>query len=245
VDSQNLFPLLNNYLFAAEASSDDHPDSELPWSPEGALSIFPNAGLAVARAGGRLLVCGRGGTVKLWEGQSLVYEDCGYLIEDAGQRWTSQTQEGFAALGPPPDVSERLLEARVLAPFCRVPPSRMAPARFLGFRAFMLTFGRLHRVALWLKWLLVRVLIKRTPEHPAALDRRILFDRDGTLALEDHISGASVRIQPVARQVPIHMGSARYADSEDALGARLQPIAPRAVRSGEFARSWTLRKGGG
>lgn len=217
-DQWNLFPLLNNYLAAAEAAVLLDGAGPLPWHESDARRVFDKAGLVVARGGERLLVAapGRGGALKVWriaDGR-LEYEDCGYALDYHGQPFATQ----FAS----PWTSDSGPNGLILSSDCAfqsVPSVRFTPLTFIGFRGFSLSMGRSAAAARWLKQLLVKVLIKKRSQAPGSLRRRISFGVDGHLAVEDAIVGAQAKPAPLARHVPIHMGSARYTDWIDALGA--------------------------
>lgn len=235
MDAWNLFPLLNNYLFALDAGSELRSPPPLPWAAGEACRVFPNAGLVVASAGGRLLAAGpsMGGALKLWEasGGRLVYEDCGYATRDGGNFAVSQAPSAWEY---PPRANG--LAITVKAAFRSIPKTRFSPWTFLGFRGFTLTFGRLPLLARLLKDLLVAVLIRRRKPGAARLDRRILLEPDGTLVVEDRLTGLSDDAIPLGRHVPFHMGSSRYADLDDWLGPEIPPPPAQAAAGRGSAR---------
>ncbi|MBF0323887.1 MAG: hypothetical protein HQL42_02340 [Alphaproteobacteria bacterium] len=223
MDPWNHFPMLNNYLLAAERAAELDGAPDLPWQADGASRVFPECGLAVAHAGGRLLAAapGQGGAAKLWDSGTgtLLYEDCGYLVRQGNKAFTSQTPGEFQT------VAGDGLTLECESGFAAVPATRFDPWRFMAFRLFMLTLGRWPVLARRIKELLVFVLIRRRRPHPAKLKRRLCFAAGGDLVIDDRVTGAAVAPEPVARQVPIHMGSARYGDLEDWLGPALSPPA--------------------
>lgn len=242
MDAWNQFPLLNNLLFAADAAGPLTAEGPLPWQAEGASALFPAAGMAVVHRPGRVVAVGgrTGGVVKVWEpGGALVYEDCGYAVRRGKAALSSQgtstvtfdrAEDGTLAIG-------------VQAAFKTLPATRFTPVTFLGFRLFTLTVGRMPALARWLKMLLVKVLIHARPNDGLMLDRTITILPDGRVVIDDRLSGADAEPQPLARQVPYHMGSSRYADTLDQCGARLAP--PPAVAEGgrRYRRSVTVPSG--
>jgi hypothetical protein len=237
MDAWNLFPLLNNYLFAIDHAGELSNAPALPWQADGAEAHFPRAGIATARRGGRVLVVapGLGGTLKLWEAASgrLAYEDCGYATAE-GSGWAvsqgpsewRRGEDGFAF--------------EVTAPFARLKPIRFGPWRFVAFRLFTTTVGRAPPIARALKNLLVRVLIRGASRHPARLDRAIRFLPDGVLEVEDSLTGLAGTPVALARHVPWHMGSARYGDLADQAGAAIACPAPVVEAGGRARRSLRL-----
>jgi hypothetical protein len=241
MDAWNLMPMFNNFLFAAEAAGTlPGTTPDLPWMTAPCRKIFPRAGLAVAREGARLFVAGLnlGGTVKLWNTASgaLLYEDCGYGLRSGRRFFSSQTAASPAMLS---DDGAPDLRFRVEATFSAVPRVRFGPWRFMAFRSFTLTLGRLPAMAKAIKQLLVKVLIRGKTTHAARLVRTVTFRAGGELLIEDELSGLDAPVLALARQVPIHMGSARYADLVDWLGAQTECPPVEIVQAGRARR--TLR----
>ncbi|HEX3877169.1 MAG TPA: hypothetical protein VHW24_09295 [Bryobacteraceae bacterium] len=236
MDAWNIFPVLNNYLFACDAAGDLSAAPRLPWQDHAGWNIFERAGLAVGCAGGRLLVSGLslGGACKLWDASrgALIYEDCGYALVGPQARLSSQSASSWTV---EKDINGEL-RFRLMAPFTPVPSLRFGPWRFLAFRAFTLTIGRLPVVARGLKGLLVRLLIRRKAPHAARLERCIAFDAQGRLRIEDEVRGLERPAVAVDRQVPFHMGSARYADFPDWLGAEIRCPEPQYQPPGRLWR---------
>ncbi|HEX3943024.1 MAG TPA: hypothetical protein VHW69_02945 [Rhizomicrobium sp.] len=236
MDAWNLFPMLNNYLFACDAAVDLSAAPRLPWQGNQAGKIFDRAGLAVACNGGRLFVAGLslGGGCKLWDMSrgSLIYEDYGYALTGSQASVSSQSESTWRL----EKNIDGELHLRITAPFTGVPALRFRPWRFLAFRAFTLTIGRIPIVALRLKALLVRLLIRRKVPHAARLERSIAFDAQGRLIIEDNAAGIDRPAVAVDRQVPCHMGSARYADLPDWLGAEIRCPEPQYQPPGRLWR---------
>jgi hypothetical protein len=221
MDAWNMLPVLNNHLFAAEAARPLTSPPPLPWQQPGCSRVFTRAGIGAARAGQRVLIAGLslGGVVKLWDAASgsLVYEDCGYALFSTGRPFCSQAY----SLWTQEQAGEGNIHFHVVASFAAVPSMRLRPWRFLAFRTFMLTLGRLHIVARGLKQLLVALLIRRKSPHSARLQRSIEFDREGRLTITDRLIGLNGTPVAVDRHVAFHMGSARYADVCDWMGAQV------------------------
>lgn len=220
MDAWNQFPLLNNLVAAIDNADDDLAAADLPWCADGARAVFAAAGLAVAHAGGRIFVTGTqmGGALKLFaQAGSLLYEDCGYATAVGAHYATSQGE----SIGTMAVTADGDLAVEIAAPFRQLPALRFDPWRFIAFRLFTLTLGRMPIIAQRLKAVLVSLLIRRRPRHPGELRRRIRFGNDGSLRIDDEVSGVSVLPLALARQVPMHMGSSRYADAEDWGGAEL------------------------
>lgn len=226
MDQWNLFPLLNNLLFAAEAAKDLGSIRQLPWFKSGAEKTFPNAGLYVTNRNNKLLTVGltRGGVIKLWDikTKELIYEDCGYALKTCGRTLVSQSSSVWKRSNKG-DRSTFIVESE----FKGIASLRFKPWLFVCFRLFTLTIGVLPSVARMLKNILVTFLIRRKKPNVAKLTRQIEIADNGTLLIKDQITGISEAPVPLARQVSVHMGSSRYADVIDFLGARDQPGQPK------------------
>ncbi|MBE3101134.1 MAG: hypothetical protein IMZ47_02560 [Firmicutes bacterium] len=226
MDQWNLFPLLNNLLFASEVAENLSSPTQLPWCELGAEKTFPNAGLYVANRNNRLLTVGltHGGVIKLWDinTKELIYEDCGYALKAHGKPLVSQSYSAWRRSNKD-DSSTFIVESG----FKGIASLRFNPWLFVCFRLFTLTVGVLPSVARMLKNILVTFLIKRKKPSVAKLTRQIEVANNGTLLIKDQITGISEMPIPLARQVSVHMGSSRYADVIDFLGARDQPGQPK------------------
>lgn len=238
MDAWNQFPLLNNLLFAAENAGELTNPDPLPWQVDGATAVFPDAGLIVARRGNRIVAAGgqMGGAVKCWARDGrLVYEDCGYAVQSQGNWFVSQG-EGSSTISQAED-GQLVLETR--SEFRGIPTSRFDPLRFVAFRLFTTTCGRVPSVSRWLKDLLVAVLIRRKKPHPGRLQRRMTIAANGELSIIDELVGLGRDPVALPRHVPFHMGSSRYADFEDWCGAEVA-CAPATKTPDGYERKFIL-----
>jgi hypothetical protein len=101
---------------------------------------------------------------------------------------------------------------------------------------FTLTVGRLPKLAKILKNYLVRVLILKRGRLVGTLRRQITFDAAGKLQIDDEITGLAGAPEAVARFIPYHMGSARYANMLDAAGASIGTPDAESDDDGSFRR---------
>src|SRR5262249_6994700 len=230
VDAWNLNPMLNNYLFAADAGAALPSAPALPWEGFRGCRLFERCGLAVARTERRVIVAGLslGCVVKVWDRSSgcLVYEDCGYAIIDARRRLSSQSESTWKA-----DRSTGAVAVfRIVAPFTGVPGTRFTPFRFVLFRMFTSSFGRIHLVARALKQMLVAVLIRRKTPHPARREQGRGVTGGGDLSRE-----AGLRVRAGAPPPPA--GKVR------SNGGRAPPAVFRVGRGGKFPSPPPRREG--
>jgi hypothetical protein len=215
MDPYNFFPLLNNYLFAAESATELSP-GPLPCELEGEWS-FPDAGLLVKSTPAYYAVLGmsKGGVVKLYERATrrLAVSDCGYwarlnngkLISNQrlnrAAKWSLKGEDVCGEI----DFAE--LKQRVLSSWL-----------FMGFRFFSLTFGRLQAAAYWLKDNLVRALVRDQRTAPLRLKRCVRFGAN-YINIRDELELCGnlpvERLQRDAKFATIHMGSSRYFQSQE------------------------------
>ena len=213
VDIYNLFPLLNNTVFAFLNAS-THEDHEVPArgpSQERANLYFPRAGLLKVRRARYDLYVGahKGGVFKLFdrEKRRLVVSNSAYVgrLSNGGtlsNQWNDPDRRA--------DLSDEAIT--VEGAFYQTSRPVMDPYRFLGFRLFSLTVGRFKGAAYWLKSLLVKVLIYRKRELDLRFTRTIRFHEDG-IEVRDRLQGAGKEIrelEPADNFTTIHMGSSRY-----------------------------------
>ena len=240
VDSWNLFPLLNNYLFAADAADALDNADRLPWTEPDASATFHACGLSVIRRGDRVAAIGAasGGAIKVWNAPTgaLDYQDCGYATDDAGQIALSQAASTWQR-----DKAAGEFAIELQGRFRVLTQQRFEPWRFVCFRLFSLTAGRVPAAARWLKDLLVRKLIRSRRETRTTWSRRIAIARDGRVTIEDRVTGART-LRALDRQVPVHMGSSRYTTVQVWLGAKLSCPEPIQSAAGEWRRTVVLNR---
>jgi len=213
IDAYNLYPMLNNLVFAWLACADGPVPRAAPVEPEPGPGLvhFPRAGLVRVRTARYDAYVGttKGGVLQVFDraDRRLALSDCGYLgrLRDGGL-CSSQQQDGARELLIEPGRVE------IEAGFYDVSRPTMTPLRFTLFRLFTLSAGRAPVLARWLKNLLVRVLIQRKKPIGLTLRRVIRLDESG-VAVEDTISGNDGRVERLEwgeRFTTIHMGSSRY-----------------------------------
>lgn len=243
MDIWNFFPLLNNYLFAVDyCSNQSKIKHELPWRQSFSKKVFPNANLVVANVNDRLLIVGLGGTIKLWDISScqLLYEDCGYAIKKGKNYAVSQMP---AILGVE-YKSNDFLSVSVSVNFSKLSTIRFNPWRFVCFRLFTLTIGRFPLTARWLKQFLVFTLIKKRKPYLEKLIRRIDFSQVGRLVIDDQLIDMAHKPLSIARNIPYHMGSARYADKVDWFGAKISCTEVVETSKGMLVRKLIIMENG-
>jgi hypothetical protein len=228
IDQYNFYPCLNNLVFAHLAVTNGRPAATPREGIPSGTTWFPQAGLVRVRTSGLDAVIGtsKGGVVKVFDRvtRRLVLSDCGYAGRSkTGGRLSSQYLDHHRTVKTDTDGIE------VTGPFMAYNRPTMRPWRFLGFRIFSLTFGRVSGIGEWLKRVLVKVLIYRRKPLRLTLRRRIRFGVD-SVTIEDSLAGPdAVKVADLARVDSfgtIHMGSARYfvASELHAAGTTTEPV---------------------
>jgi hypothetical protein len=242
MDRYNFLPMLNNYLFAADAAQANRginltPQS-LPCESEGEW-YFPDAGLLVRSTPSYYAVSGlaKGGVLKVYDRRTrkLAISDCGYWVSLGGRTAGSQglnRRGSWTVQDGRIEVSAALVEANQ-----RV----MSPWLFVAFRLFSLTLGRLQRVAYWVKNLIVRVLVQRRRTIGMQLIRRIVLESDRVSVVDTLTNPLHLRVEAVflgKKFSTIHMGSARYFQLQELDAAQLSSVngALDALSRGEALR---------
>ncbi len=213
VDIYNLFPLLNNTVFAylgAKANEDKMRPPQGP-SEEPGIIHFPKAGLLKVRRPRYDLFVGvhKGGVLKLFDREQgrLVLANSGYIgTLKNGKTFSSQWNDPERKA----DVTEDGIQLE--GKFFQTSRPVMDPWRFMAFRLFSLTFGRMKAAAYWLKSLLVKVLIYKKTEIDVSIAREIKLLDDG-IEIHDKLQGSPddvVDLSPGDIFTTIHMGSSRY-----------------------------------
>ena len=214
VDAYNYFPMLNNILFAYVASAGRTTPAMSPIAPpsEPGITNFPAAGIVKIRRRRYEAFVGlsKGGVLKAFDRESrrLICDDCGYLGRmKAGGVISSQWFDDAWNV----DVSDD--RVTVSGRFYAIKKPMMKPWRFMGFRLFSLTIGRVPAVGYWLKRVLVRVLVYRKCELDFTFKRSIAFGDDGFELRDELKSPLAHKIEKIERVdtfATIHMGSSRY-----------------------------------
>lgn len=215
MDSYNLFPLLNNYLFAAEAAGSLPLSAPLPHETCGRWT-FPDAGIHFASTDSyyAIVSASKGGVVRVYDKETgdLALSDCGYWARKGRSVISSQS------LKRPAEVHVSEDEVVISADFASVNQKVLRPATFILFRLFTVTLGRWQKVAYAVKQLLVRVLVSRRKTHPLKLHRRVVLEADSVSIADRIVPDGPTQIDgctSTPKFLTIHMGSSRYFQAQE------------------------------
>ena len=254
IDVYNYFPFLNNLVFAYLACADKERATVAAEEPSCGTGLvwFPEAGIARVRRDGYDAYVGaaKGAVIKVFDRDQRrrAYSDCGYIGRlHNGQTISTQHHRSSEDI----QVDQERIQVR--GTFAAIARPTMSPLRFLAFRLFTLTVGRIPSSGRWIKNLLVKVLIYRKRELDLHYCRTIEFD-DGSVRVRDEISGPSGNLVSQMRWAEvfstIHMGSSRYFIENEldegsfvCEGARFE-VDPAQISSGvTLERTVVLQKG--
>jgi hypothetical protein len=224
MDAYNLFPVLNNYIFAFENYNSNLPSSQpiiLPSAGSGQWN-FPECGMLVKSTPFYYAVVGgkKGGVIRVWDKKAgiLAFQSSGYLFR-IGKKWYSNQAQGISSY----IVNET--DVKVEAPFVAINQKIFNPWLFMAFRLFTVTIGRVPALAYKIKDMLVSVLVRNKKTFRDKLSRTICFS-DAMITIEDSLSDRTLKVIHLDKFSTIHMGSSRYAHMEE-----------EQIRGGKYPRS--------
>jgi len=211
MDSYNLCPMMNNYIYAHEMMAPIDDATTLPFERSSARWDFPHAGLIVnvTESYQAVFAPSKGGVLKIYdkEAKSLALSDCGYWGNIGNKRVSSQS----FSLNNVALITG--IQATVVAPFALVNQKLMSPLLFTCFRIFSITIGRHHVIAKFIKNLLVRALVSKRKKYAITLERKVTFNSSSVEVNDEIREGRTRMLQPFkleAKFSTIHMGSSRY-----------------------------------
>lgn len=217
MDSYNFFPLLNNYLFAADHASQLSESAETLTYQQTGQWVFSEAGIVVKSTPTYYAILGlaKGGMLRVYnqQNQQLQVSDCGYWARLANGKVASSQ-----SLTQTPTWQEQGEQISLQTDFVQVNQRIFSPWLFINFRLVSLVLGRVPVLAYWLKNMLVAVLVKRRKSTPLQLQRTVTFGVD-SVHLTDKISAPAIasvyHLQRQAKFATIHMGSSRYFQAQE------------------------------
>ena len=213
MDAYNLFPVLNNYIFAYENCTPEkisEPIDPLPIEQTGSWD-FEDAGLIAKSNVNYYAVIGgkKGGVIRIWDKKTnkLDWQSSGYVFQ-RGKKWFSNQAQGLSSYS----INEN--DIKIEAPFVAINQKIFTPWMFMIFRMFTLTTGRIPALAYTIKDLLVKVLVRNKKVNKNRLFRSISFT-DIMITVKDTLSDEQKKVKHLDKFSTIHMGSSRYAHMEE------------------------------
>lgn len=240
MDAWNLFPVLNNYLFAADNTA---AAIAPPLAQNHGQSVYKKAGWVIERKNRYQAVLGlsKGGVIKAWTGNEkpqLSFSDCGYWA-----RTKKGTVISSQSLTTPPVYTQNGDVFELTCTFTEVNQKVMNPVLFVGFRGFTILFGQIPMLAYSLKKILVRALVSRRKKSALTLKRTVTFTEDGFDVTDVISTSKPVQLSTLVRGKKfstIHMGSSRYHQNIDFSADNNDVHLPKAAEKLSAGQSVTL-----
>lgn len=220
MDSHNLYPMLNNYLFAHTSLLYNENNSSTArsifWKNIGS-KYFEVSGLYVKSTDSYYAVLGgkKGGVLRVWNKKTkkIAFQSCGYITKIGNKHYSSQSL-GLSNMTIKGNTTE------ISAPFVAMNQKVFTTLLFIGFRSFSISLGRIPSIAYWLKKLLVRVLVNKKKRIKISMIRKVEF-MDDKIILKDYIENNIYNIWHCDKFNSFHMGSSRYAHLDEELSRGL------------------------
>jgi len=219
MDAYNLFPMLNNYIFAGLNPLPPGDSDKLPFEKK-FQKHYKEAGIYINSREKYYSIVGisKGGVVKVFDKakKSLSYGDCGYWTKSKGGKiFSSQSLERSRGASFNEDSIE--LSSR----FSETTRKIFTPGLFISFRLFTLSLGRLPFFSNLVKCALVKALVLKKRTIDCVLSRKIEFENE-QIRVTDIISNLDsanpVFLRGGDKFTSIHMGSGEYFQKNE-LGA--------------------------
>jgi hypothetical protein len=215
MDVYNLFPVLNNYIFAHENNTFCSAEGQIHFLPFQEIGEwdFTHSGLLIRTTElyYAIIGCKKGGVIRIWDKKQrkLAFQSSGYVAKKNG-KWISNQSQGLS------EFSTNSSKITINAPFSFINMRIFSPLVFIGFRLFTISLGRMPSFAYAVKNLLVKILVKKNNELPQTLTRTIHFKED-LVTIEDRLSDRNLIVTHLDKFSTIHMGSSRYANIKEEL----------------------------
>jgi hypothetical protein len=223
MDPQNIFPLVNNYIFAYKLSrlNKEKINRPLPFEKIGIKKFHKSGHIIVSTTEFQMIIgTSKGGVVALFpkkERGKPSWLDSGIAVEFKSGKKASSQGLLFGAVNKINDTN-----IEITSNFVGINQILMSPEKFIVFR--LITFLSIvsSPFAYFLKNILVKMLIKRKKIYPLKLVRNIQWSNN-KVSISDSLRMDKPCIIKRGfiggRFSAIHMGSSRYFEPEEILEA--------------------------
>ena len=204
VDQWNFFPLINNYFYAS--NWEYHGELTPKQQVTSYTKVFKEEGwIKIVRDNSEVVInASLGGSFKINYTDGGIIDNNGYFYKYKSHSFISQMKSEYRI-----SQDEDAIEIVVKSKFKKSKNVYMTPLRFIFFRIFMLTAGSNKIVADYIKKFLVFMLINKQTIGRGELIRKIKVSATNISVL-DEIKNCPEKPEVLERNVPYHMGSARY-----------------------------------
>ena len=218
MDTQNVFPLINNYCFALKFSSTKNCDEiDLPFK-KNKTSFFKESGALIISNKSFQAIIGtaKGGTIiaiSKNKRKPLRFEDAGYVFELGNNKKISSQTLNSSII-----KSKSHKHIEFTCNFFEINQTLMSPIKFLIFRIFNFILFFSPQLSYILKKMLVKLLVVRKKSFPLHLTRKISWS-ENTIQIQDKIVLEKNFVLKAGfyngRFSSIHMGSSRYFEYQE------------------------------
>ncbi|HHT9106579.1 MAG TPA: hypothetical protein ACFYD7_12025 [Candidatus Wujingus californicus] len=239
-DIRNFIPMLSCYTQALVVSLGEKSSesTQMPFERE-FERYWPEAGLYV-RSDKRMYVivgCSKGGVIKVFDkvGKRLIASHGGYMVEQKnGKLYSTQflnrpiCEIPFYYTKGEVELKEEQKLSFEFSFFLVVVSRVMTPLRFLFFRLFNLTFGRIHWLNNWIRRSVITgIFIHRKVKSNFCLVRNMIFSKD-EIEVKDSFHGLKLKHFKSIRAsdifTTIYMGSSKYYRHAEKLEDKLSKV---------------------
>lgn len=211
MDSYNLFPMLNNYIFAGLNMAKPCVSDGLPFKKE-FEKYFKDSKIYIKSSEYYYSILGvsKGGVLKIFDKKKmeLIYSDCGY--------WGRSKKEGVVS-SQSLDINRKAIlednKVKLTTSFSKVTQKVFDPFLFMGFRFITLSLGRFSSWGYLVKRLLVKALVHKKKRTAFSLVREVEYTEQEIKVVDKIINLDKAKLIFLTRGdkfTTIHMGSSKY-----------------------------------
>lgn len=210
MDSYNLYPMTNNYLFA-ESNFDEFSNSNkdvqpLPWQNI-LTKHFNNSGHFIfsKETYYSILAINKGGVLRVWnkKNQKLLFQSAGYTTKIGSHYFSNQAQNKNKCR-----INNH--EVVVEAPLVKINQVLFHPLKFIAFRFLNITVLRFNQINLWVKDLIVKALVSKKEPSNIELKRSVHFNENKIDIYDAFKNQQHLSFIHQDTFCSFHMGSSRY-----------------------------------
>ena len=217
MDSHNLFPMINNYLFSHNNFNDKTQESLkiLPWQIN-QNKFFQRSGHYIVSNQMYYSIFGinKGGCIRIWDKKSrtLTYQSTGYVTQIGKDLFSNQSQNNNTSYF---DTQKHYVETHTN--FVKINQVLFHPFKFIIFRILNITLLRFNALNLFVKNIIVKVLVSKKQKCEVEFRRSVNF-KEREIEISDHIkNGSGFLYKHFDSFCSYHMGSSRYFGAKEHL----------------------------
>lgn len=220
MDIRNLVPFLSSYTIAYTYYARTESPT-LPFKKQ-FDKYFPEANIYIRSTKNYYAILGisKGGVLKVYNETELKYSNSGFIITlNKDSKISNQMLSS-----PKAEVKENKVSFKTS--FFKIPSKTMTPAKFLCFRIFNLTFGRIQLLNNFVrKNLIIGKFVRPGKKTSLSISREFIFE-ENQIKINDVIENPKalkiLNISTLSRFTTIFMASSKYYQPQDLLKQQSQ-----------------------